>query len=433
MIDKKQLIGGAIGLIAILGYSVYSGKLDISQFTGGGSDAEVTFERRLPPPVEQHTDVAPGDVKDVPADDVLASVSGVGSTDDYVDELTGEVAPSVEMPADLAVEMPSDSADLTAAVAQPITLAPSAAVKTVAPVAQLASNDPSKLMVGGTAFTATQVFKPGAVPAAGAGPSVPNAAPGLPGQVGPLPAGGPVAGLPASPNGVAPVNPNAAAALVPSAGLLAPGQGSASVPGTAVIAKVNGAGEAAKVPAVTLPAQFVPSAGVPSAGLLAATPVFDAGSALSTGAVASLPTNATGQDLLLLQTQLAVLDKQKAIASGQEAIAESLLKTRKAQYEMTQIGRPTAEQQLAIAQAQAQAQAQVQATQPPAPPPSPLFGIKLLSTARANGGTSATISYNGKLVDVKKGSVVAGFLVDKVSDNSVVFIGEGETKTVWID
>jgi len=148
--------------------------------------------------------------------------------------------------------------------------------------------------------------------------------------------------------------------------------------------------------------------------------------------IAPLPTSATGQDLLALQTQLAVLEKQKAIASGQEAIAESLLKTRKAQYEMALIGRPSAPapaaQQVTAPRVPAAA-----AAVPTPRPPSQLTSVRLVSTARANGAIGATINYNGKLIDVKKGSVVAGYLVDQLTDKSLTFIGEHETKTVWID
>ena len=148
--------------------------------------------------------------------------------------------------------------------------------------------------------------------------------------------------------------------------------------------------------------------------------------------IATLPTSATGQDLLALQTQLAVLEKQKAIASGQEAIAESLLKTRKAQYEMAMIGRAAAPAP-AAQQAPAPRVASAVAAVPTPRPASPMASVRLVSTARANGAIGATINYNGKLIDVKKGSVVAGYLVDQLSDKSLTLVGEHETKTVWID
>jgi len=145
--------------------------------------------------------------------------------------------------------------------------------------------------------------------------------------------------------------------------------------------------------------------------------------------MAALPANATGQDLLQLQTQLAVLEKQKAIASGEEAIAESLLKTRKAQYEMGQIGRASA----AAVGTQQPTQPRAPAAPATPPPPSPLASVRLLSTARANGAIGAIINYNGKLIDVRKGSIVAGYLVDQVTDRSLTFISAHESKTVWID
>jgi len=154
------------------------------------------------------------------------------------------------------------------------------------------------------------------------------------------------------------------------------------------------------------------------------------GSAVVLPPITSLPTNVTGQDLLTLQAELAVLEKKKQIASGEEAIAESQLKTRKAQYEMAQIGRPLVAQPTVQ---QAPQQHAAVATAKPAPPPSPLTSVRLLSTARASGSIEATINYNGKLIDVKKGSVVAGYLIDKVTDKSLTFVGEHETKTVWID
>jgi type IV pilus biogenesis protein PilP len=380
-VDKKQLIGGAVAVVALLGVSVATGKLDINKLTGKTTEAVV--ERKLPPPIEPEHEVIPGGV-DAPADDVLASVAGEGTSDAFVSELVGEPtspAPAVES---APVEVPS-AASVPSAAAAPID----------APVAQLASTDASAVIAANAAFKPAQVLGVGEAPAA---PVLPNNVPG---------------GFPATSTGAPPPNSN----VSPNAPSAAP-----------VASTTPGAVAAIAPPPAPAAAGGTPSIATP----VAPTPVFNGGSTFNTAAIATLPTNATGKDLLELQTQLAVLEKQKAIASGQEAIAESLLKRAKAQYEMAQIGQPTAEQRAAIAAAQAAAQAHTVASAAPTVV-SALNAIRLLSTSRTNGAVSATLSLNGKLIDVKKGSLVAGYLVDKVSDNSVQLVGEGESKTVWID
>jgi type IV pilus biogenesis protein PilP len=183
-------------------------------------------------------------------------------------------------------------------------------------------------------------------------------------------------------------------------------------------APVDTAPQTAPMPAV--PSRALPS---PSLSTTAVTHAFEAG----------LPENATGQDLLRLQSQLAVIEKQKALAEGEEAIAESRLKAAIAQYEMSQIGRPTADERAAAMKAKEEETKLRSVSVTPGVNASALDAIRVLSTSRANGTTFATILFNGKLVDVKKGTFVHGYLVDQVSDNHVKFVGETESKTVWIN
>jgi hypothetical protein len=275
---------------------------------------------------------------------------------------------------------------------------------------------------------APPVVSPGPLPATGEGRTV-NAAllvpaspssdmAALPGA--PMPV--PVLTPPSAPRAPHPPGPADAGAVTPMAGVLPPAA-SVSVPGTPA-QTLSATAAAASEPSAREPVSEKPNNATDSG-------ISYSGVAVNLPPLAPLPTGVTGQDLLSLQTQLTVLEKQKAIASGQQAIAESLLKMRKAQYEMALIGRPSAPAPQAAQPATApHASAAAAAV---APTPSPLASVRLVSTARANGAIGATINYNGKLIDVKKGSVVAGYLIDKLTDKSLTFIGEHETKTVWID
>lgn len=407
--DKKQIIGGVVLAVALLGVSVATGKLDINKLTGKTDATDAAVVRKLPPPVTESTEVKPG-IPDgsVDNEDVLASLTQEsGSQSAFIDELAGAGTfpqASASAPADLAVEPSLDPA------LQPLPQ----------PTAQLASTEPSTMVVGGMTFSATPVVKAGEQPPAPAiGGATVNAANAVPASVDGEPSQVPSI----SPPPAQPVSLPSGLAKAPE---VAMGSGPLPPPGAPGQAGVSKPTSMASVSApVSSPARA--NVGEFSSGSSVARNVSGGPSAAAV--IASLPTSATGNDLLKLQTQLAVLEKQKAIASGQEAIAESLLNTRKAEYEMLQIGRPSAEQLAAHAQAQAN---NVAIASPP-PPPSPLSTVKLLSTTRANGSIGATITMNGKLIDVRKGSVVAGYLVDKLTDNSLTLIGEGATKTVWID
>jgi hypothetical protein len=420
-IDKTQAIGAVAIASVALGLSWYQGKLD--KFLGKDvADTAGMFERKLPPPVEGVDPLIATEQQatEVSNEDVLANLAGEpSSTDTFLTE-TASVEPTVERSeASLA-----DDPLAAIAAALPAQTNHGARIDVgIAPSAQLASSDPSKLIHAGVAFS--------------------NVTPSAKSEV--APASVPVSTQPAAPSGPrvfgapggdvnAPV-PTHTSLPDPSLGAPLPTQLPEPVP-HALNAK---AGSAPSLPATTS-VPSIPSLGPAPTGssqVLATTTGgaadYSGGSALAAAAIASLPTNATGKDLLELQTQLAVLDKQKAIAAGVEAIAESPLKAAKAVYEMSQIGQPTAEERAAIAAARAAAQVnQVQMSAAPATL-SAIDSAKLLSTTRANGGIGATLRINDKLVDVKKGSVVAGLLVDKVTDNSVTLIGDGKTQTVWID
>ena len=414
IVDKKQLIGGGVLLVALIGVSIATGKLDIRKFTGQAEEGP-TFERRLPPPVVEHTEVQPGGAAGVSADDVLASVAGDSAGNAFVNELAGgtpgQAAGDAQLPPDFGGAPGGSTATEpaeapTTPAAQNVSPAHAGATASLAPsMPPPDTREGRSLPIGPSATINAATLVPPSRPEGGAGVPAPVIAPVPP---------------PASASLSSPVPTATAtqAGAIPMAGVLPAGNG-ISVPG---------APAAASTAPPTSPADAGASAtGSASEGPGNASAAMISGNSVAAAAMASLPANATGQDLLTLQTQLAVLDKQKAIASGHEAIAESLLKTRKAQYEMAQIGRPSA------AEATAQQVARAAAVAPPPPPPSPLASVRLLSTARANGSVGATISYNGKLIDVRKGSIVAGYVVDKVTDTSLTLIGEREKKTVWID
>lgn len=306
-ISKNQLIGIGVGIVAVVGVSVYTGKIDINNLTG---KAEPVMASRLPPPVKD----ASADV-----DALLANANAGSENDAFLDELTS--APVVDQSVEQA----------------PMEIVPSAT---------LAATNPQSV-VNAPVFAPTQIIKADALP---------------------------------------------------------PVVESSSAPGAVT-------GSAPDVPAT---AQVTPAT-LETAGVVAQA------------AISTLPENATGQDLIRLQTKLAFIEKQKALAAGEEAIAESRLKAAKAQYELAQIGQPSPQE---IA---AERQAREAAVAVAAVNTSVLDSVRVLSTSRANGSSFATILFNGKLVDVKKGSFIAGYLIDQVTDNHVKFVGEKESKTVWIN
>jgi hypothetical protein len=407
-IDKTQAIGAVAIASVALGVSWYQGKFDKYL---GKEDTAGMFERKLPPPIEGADPlIATEPTSDASSEDVLAQVAGETSeADAFVNEMAN-LEPAFDSSA------ASDNDPLAAIAAAPA-MEGSSVIGGFQPSAQLASTDPSIITAGGVAFTNVTP----SAPTAGAPATVASS------QATPASTGPRVFGASGSANSMEPpALPNHATLPDPT---LAPAAQGLPAPAPTVLS--------AKGPGPSLPASASAPVSIPAAnGSAPVVASISGGSssysnpAAAAAAIASLPSNATGKDLLELQTQLALLDKQKAIAAGHEAIAESRLKTAKAAYEMAQIGQPSAEERAAMAAAYAASQ--VNQITPPAPPTS-IETAKLLSTSRANGGIGATLLINGKLVDVKKGSLVGGLLIDKVTDNSVTLIGDGKSQTVWID
>ena len=134
----------------------------------------------------------------------------------------------------------------------------------------------------------------------------------------------------------------------------------------------------------------------------------------------------TGSELIDLQSRLVMLDKQKTIAAEEEAIANSVLNRRKAEYEASQIGHAKP--------AEGASPSEVNRTGPAkASPSSPLDNMQLVATSKTTADAVATVRFNGRLIDLTRGSKIAGAFVEKVTDQSVTLTYAGIAHTLYMN
>jgi type IV pilus biogenesis protein PilP len=207
--------------------------------------------------------------------------------------------------------------------------------------------------------------------------------------------------------------------------------GSSAAQSGMVIRADSHSGDAASVIAKAVS----PSTGVSIAGSVPMSPESNPGVAMvgAHNALASaigpsgLP---TGEDLIALQGELSVIQKQQAIATAQEAIANANLNAAKAKFELTQIGRAKVEEKEPGADRTIRP---IVIPSAPATPRSTLESLQLVGTTAVGSAIVATIKLNGRLTDVRDGSLIAGSLVEKVTPQSLIVLDQGRPRTFFLN